>query len=218
VTWRSDLFGICILLLTFAGCTGQAAFAEPRASLEYKRDVIREARAVWGLDAPIALFAGQIEQESAWRPKVCSPFACGLAQFTPATADWISGAYPKELGDRDPFNPQWAIRALVTYNRRIFDTAVPSASECDRFGFTLSGYNGGPGWVTRDRRLCGSAAGCEPDRWFGHVEKHSRRAAWAMKENRDYPRRILYQRQFNYTKWGRTISCPEAYRTPGPSK
>ena len=215
MTWRMEMAGMLAFLLlilgSFAGCK---AHAEPRASLEYKRDVIREARAVWGLDAPVALFAGQIEQESAWRPKVCSPFACGLAQFTPATADWISGAYPETLGERQPFNPQWAIRALVTYDRRIHDgSAVPSASECDRFGFLLSGYNGGPGWVGRDRRLCGSAPGCESDRWFGHVEKHSGRAVWAMKENREYPRRILFQRQFNYEKWGRTVKCPGASRT-----
>lgn len=215
MTWRMEMAGMLAFLLlilgSFAGCK---AHAEPRASLEYKRDVIREARAVWGLDAPVALFAGQIEQESAWRPKVCSPFACGLAQFTPATADWISGAYPEELDGADVYNPQWAIRALVRYDRHLHAAVVPAPVECDRFGFTLSAYNGGAGWIARDRRICAGVDGCDTGRWFGHVEKYSRRADWAIKENREYPRRILFQRQFNYTTWGRTVTCPEAYRTP----
>ena len=202
-----DAIAVGAIVGTLLALTTCHAKAEPKASLPYKRDVIRE-------DAPVAVFAGQIEQESAWREKVCSPFACGLAQFTPATAEWISGAYPKDLSDGDPFNPQWAIRALVRYDRHLYDSALPSALECDRFAFTLSGYNGGAGWVVRDRRLCRSAAGCDPSRWFGHVEKYSGRAAWAMKENRGYPKRILYDRQFHYEQWGRTITCPGASQTP----
>tara|TARA_R110000868_G_scaffold166624_1_gene400654 strand:+ start:1036 stop:1674 length:639 start_codon:yes stop_codon:yes gene_type:complete len=203
---------LCILATVLGTCHAKA---EPQASLPYKRDVIRESRAVWGLDAPVALFAGQIEQESAWREKVCSPFACGLAQFTPSTAEWISGAYPS-LGKAEPFNAQWAIRSLVRYDYHIHSNMAFAVSDCDRWAFTLSGYNGGAGWIARDRLLCDRVGGCDADRWFANVEYHSRRADWALKENRGYPKRILFDRQFHYTTWGRTITCPGASQTPSP--
>ncbi|MDW9328117.1 transglycosylase SLT domain-containing protein, partial [Escherichia coli] len=59
----------------------------------------------------------QLHQESGWRPDAVSPAgAQGLAQFMPATADWISQLMPG-LNSREPFNPAWAIRALVSYDR-----------------------------------------------------------------------------------------------------
>jgi soluble lytic murein transglycosylase-like protein len=62
-------------------------------------------------------FAAQLHQESGWRPDAVSPVgAQGLAQFMPATADWISQLMPG-LNSREPFNPAWAIRALVSYDR-----------------------------------------------------------------------------------------------------
>ncbi|WP_163769991.1 transglycosylase SLT domain-containing protein, partial [Proteus mirabilis] len=77
-------------------------------------DVIRNARLEWGLSAPVADFAAQLHQESGWRPDAISPAgAQGLAQFMPATADWISQLIPM-LSSREPFNPAWAIRALVS--------------------------------------------------------------------------------------------------------
>src|SRR3990167_4146722 len=65
---------------------------------------------------------------------------------------------------------------------------------------------GGEGWVNRDKRL---AAMNRKDikRWWGHVELYSPRAAWAIKENRDYPRRILLQRQPSYLVWGLGVTC-----------
>lgn len=181
------------------------ALAEPRASLSYRADLIRSARFVWGLDAPIPSFAAQIHQESGWRPDAQSAFAAGLTQFTPATAEWISGAYPNELGEGQPFNPKWAIRALVRYDRHLWERNV-AATDCDRMAFVLAAYNGGNGWVNKDRRLT-KAKGGDPLRWWGHVEKYSPRATWAYKENRDYPRKILYKWQPIYAGWGGKRLC-----------
>lgn len=193
--------------LTVALFTCSITSAAPPTAEQYRRALTREARAVWGLDAPIAVMSGQVEQESAWAPNATSPFAQGLAQFTPATADWISGAYPKELGAAAPFSPEWALRALVLYDRRIYDGVAGAKDECSRWAMTLAGYNGGPGWLARDRALCGNVAGCDQGRWFGHVELHTNRAAWAAKENRGYPRRILLVLQSGYTTWGAGVKC-----------
>lgn len=184
------------------------ALAQPAASLPYRRAVIREAHYVWGLDAPIATMAGQIHQESHWRPLVCSPFACGLTQFTPATAAWIKKAYPGLLAGGTVYNPNWAIRAMVVYDKHIFDM-LTAKTECDRWAFTLSAYNGGGGWLARDRQICRGKAGCDPSRWFSHVEfsPDRRRAPQFVKENRGYPRRILLENQLLFTSWGREVKC-----------
>ncbi len=180
----------------------------PAAAKPYQRALLREARLAGGLDAPVAVFAGQIEQESGWGPNAKSAFANGLAQFTPATAQWISGAYPKELGHADAFNPEWAIRALVTYDERLY-AGLSAATECDRWAFALSAYNGGLGWVVRDRALC-AAAGCTPAVWFGGVDSYTARSAAAARENRAYPKRILFVTQHHYEGWGAIVSCSKS--------
>lgn len=180
----------------------------PRASLRYRRDLIRNARFIWGLNAPIATFAGQIHQESAWNPNARSPYAGGLAQFTPDTAKWISGVYRKDLGDNQPYNPTWALRALVYYDLYLWDR-TSGATQCDHMAAGLSAYNGGLGWVNRDKRLAKSK-GTDPEVWFGPngVEQfNAGRGAAFFKENRDYPRRILLRNQYIYSSWGPTTNC-----------
>lgn len=177
----------------------------PAASKPYQRMLVREARLVGGLGAPVAMFAGQIEQESGWNPNAKSAFADGLTQFTPATAQWISGVYKAELGSADVLNPEWAIRAMLRYDTRLFG-GLAAADECERWAFTLSAYNGGLGWTLRDRKLC-AAAGCNPARWFGATELFSERSLAAHQENQRYPRRILLARQYTYLGWGPAVPC-----------
>ena len=203
--------GVMWLLALIAPST--ACAAEPlRAAQEHQRTLTREARAVWGLDAPVPVFAAQIHQESAWRSDAESPYAQGLAQFTPATAQWITQIYA-ELGEPAVWSPHWAMRALVRYDRHIWQRqARPAATDCDRWAFTLSGYNGGPGWVTRDRATCRAAPTCppcDPQRWWSHVERtpDARRAGWAITENRDYVRRVLLRHQSRYRHWGPAVAC-----------
>ena len=93
----------------------------PQAAQQYRALLVRTAHAAWGLDAPVAVFAAQVHQESAWRPDAVSRVgAQGMAQFMPATAKWISGIDPA-LAARQPYSPAWALRALVTYDRWLYD-------------------------------------------------------------------------------------------------
>lgn len=175
----------------------------PAQANAYRAQLTREARAHWGLEAPVALFAAQVHQESGWRETARSPVgALGMAQFMPGTAQWIAQVYPAELGGGQPLDPRWALRALVMYDRWLWQrTAEFKEDGLHRWAATLSAYNGGLGWVRRDRALATARLGagepwpgvCDPEftRWFCCVEHHSGRAAWAFKENRDYPRRIL---------------------------
>jgi hypothetical protein len=198
----SLIAGWCFLALVAGAVFGAEV---PRDALKFQRQLTGEARVVWGLDAPVPAFAAQIHQESAWRPDAQSPFAQGLTQFTPGTAKWIAGVYPKELGDANPFNPGWAIRALVRYDRWLWDRN-PAATDCDRFAFALESYNAGLGWVQKETKEA-IRRGAPVGVWWGEREKVCLRAGWACKESRDYPKRILLKHQPVYRNWGRLITC-----------
>lgn len=182
-----------------------APHAVPRAALKYKRDLIRNARYVWGLDAPVAVLAAQIHQESGWNQNAKSAFANGLTQFTPATAEWISGAYPKYLSENNPLSPKWALRAQSIYVKQLYDTS-DAATSCDQIWKALWKYNGGAGWVARDERL--AAKHGANVRIAKEVEPFNAGRNPAMfKENRDYSRAILLKWQPIYTVWGGEIKC-----------
>ncbi|QBY44844.1 Membrane-bound lytic murein transglycosylase F [Arsenophonus nasoniae] len=189
-------------LLWCGGFFSQARAAQPpQTSLQYRADVIRNARLEWGMSAPVADFAAQLHQEGGWRANAVSPLgAQGMAQFMPATADWISQRVPG-LNSREPFNPAWAIRALVSYDRWLWQR-VSAVDDCERMAMTLSAYNGGLGWVQRDRRLAESQ-GVDGSRWFDSIERvNAGRSMSAWRENRHYPRRILKALAPRYLTWG----------------
>ena len=219
-TGAAILVIVLVALLFFADMSLAAGSAHagetaiPRAALQYRGQLIREARAVWGMEAPVAIFAAQIHTESNWRNDVTSfAGAQGLAQFMPSTAAWLPSVAP-ETGTPAPFNPAWSLRACVTYDKWLYDRLRPmraaSLAVCERMAFTLSGYNGGIGWVGKDRALA-ARTGRNPDRWFGNVEDvNAGRNKSAIKENRRYVT-LIFQRQSAYTAagWGPGVNCVE---------
>ena len=190
-----------------AGSIHAAEITIPRAALQYRAQLVREARAVWGLDAPVAVFAAQIHTESWWRNDTVSHVgAQGLAQFMPATAKWLPTVAP-ETGRPAPFDPRWSLRACVTYDKWLHDRLRPmraaSLATGEHMAFMLSAYNGGLGWVGKDRALA-ARTGRNPDRWFGHVsDVNAGRNKSAIKENRRYVT-LIFQRQSAYVAagWG----------------
>lgn len=198
-------FALLVVIIWSWGSVISTAIAQiPPDAGKYKRDLTRNSRLEWGLDAPISTFAAQIHQESGWRSDAKSPVgASGLAQFMPTTATWISGLQ-LALQDNQPTNPAWAIRALVTYDKWLYDRVPFAADHCERMAFVLSSYNGGLGWLQKDVALA-RQKGDDPQLWFSHVENHNGgRAGWAFKENRAYPNRILIELERRYAKagWG----------------
>jgi soluble lytic murein transglycosylase-like protein len=162
----------------------------PSLAYRLKRMIRGEINYHWGLGQDGTVFYAQIHQESGWNPKAKSAYASGLAQFTPDTADWISRLYPADLGDNNPLDVRWAIRAVIRYDKWLYDRFNFAFDNSNRWRFSLSGYNGGAGWVSRDRELT-KARGKDPRKWICNVEHFSKRALWAFKENRDYVTKIL---------------------------
>lgn len=179
----------------------------PDVSAGYRLQLQRAAGAEFGLDAPVARLAAQIHQESRWRPDAASKFAQGLAQFTPSTAAWLPEVCP-QLGGFDRWDPGQAIRGLACYDawlyRRVKPIGNTPLSECTRWHFTLRAYNGGEGWLARERRLALTAnqvPKADPNDW-SQVARFRARATWALRENLGYPQRIIYTVEPRYVAAG----------------
>lgn len=182
-----------------------AAAQVPREAEKYKRELLRQARLEYGLDAPVAALAAQVEQESSWDPSARSPVgAQGLAQFMPGTAADMA----RRLGGpAQPLNAAWALRAHSVYMRELAN-AIRYRTECDTFGAALSSYNGGLGWHNRRRALALDPS----DFWYSVRLVNPGITAANQQENEDYPQRIIYVRQPKYLTWGRGI-CMDSSRT-----
>lgn len=181
-----------------------AAFAEvPHQARQYRPLLIRTAHYEMGLSAPVSTFAAQITQESFWNPNAKSGVgASGLAQFMPATANWM-GDIDKRLAPAKVFNPGWAMRAMITYDLWLLKR-VDAVDACNGWAFALSAYNGGLGWVYRDKRLA-VANNVSNRLYWGGVERfNAGRSAGNFKQNRDYPVRILqrWEPKFVAAGWG----------------
>ncbi|MFC3716822.1 transglycosylase SLT domain-containing protein [Luteimonas soli] len=199
-----NLVAVCLIgVLVLMGCVGscmpqpvhaaERAVPVPEVSTLYRLKIEREAARNFGLDAPVARLAAQIHQESGWRPKAASAYAQGLAQFTPATAAWLPQVCPA-VGKPDPWDPDWSLRAQACYMAWLYAQVKPfryagGMSDCTHWNLALRSYNGGLGWIQRER-LATQRAGDDANDWRD-IERHRVRAGWAHKENIGYPRRIL---------------------------
>lgn len=162
----------------------------PTPCLRYIRDVVRESR-TYGLEDNADLFMGQIEQESQCNEKVTAfDHGMGLAQFMPKTAAWIHEEYSKELLEitdiPNPYNPKWAIRAMILYDKYLLDRV-----KCKNdWHFTLRAYNGGLGNINKEIIKANS---CDYD----EVASFCLRSEFSCKVNIEYPTRI-YKRSLKY--------------------
>ena len=194
---RAVLLVAACALLAFAL---PASAQVPQAAQQHRALLVRTAHAAWGLDAPVAVFAAQVHQESAWRPDAVSHVgAQGLAQFMPATTRWIAGLNP-DLAAQQPFNVAWALRALVTYDRWLYDRTPARYTPHERMWVALRGYNGGLGHWQAEAAATGAV---QPTR--AQVDAacgSAKRAPVHCRENLGYPHRILVVLQPRYLQWG----------------
>lgn len=193
---------VTLTLLVIAIILGPIfAFASPynKAADAHRSFITREAQFRFGIPAPVPVIAGQITQESGWNPSVKSYVgAAGLMQFMPATSTWASTA--GNLGRSDPLNPLWSIRAGIWYDRWLYDRVRFATTDCDKWLFALSSYNGGEGW-TRKRQARSSA----PGEWSLTGTINPGITPGNQHENQTYGPKILHKHQRLFTSWGRTV-------------
>lgn len=200
----------------------------PQAFNRYRIMVQTEAFRLLGPRAPVARIAAQFHQESRYDPAARSGVgAAGLGQFMPPTAADMGRNYPTECAPVDPLSAAWAIRCAIIYDRALVGAVRPLVavsppgltgpgaagiaplSECTRWAFGLSSYNGGGGWLALDRALA-QRSGSDPNTWAG-VVPYSKRSPAALRENRGYITRIMGDLEPLYIAAG----MPGTLCTPG---
>ncbi|MGP1675942.1 MAG: transglycosylase SLT domain-containing protein [Burkholderiales bacterium] len=176
----------------------------PPAALQYRGVLIREAHFQFGLDAPVDVLAGQIQQESGWRAGVTAwDNGRGLVQMMDGTGKWLTDRYP-DLGEPAPYNPLWAIRAMVRLDAHNLER-VKAVTDCDRWGAALKGYNAGLGFVLRAQKRAEI-----PGLWFGKFATEWINAGQSSKNfeaSRLYPRWIIGRHAPRFAGWGRGVDC-----------
>lgn len=102
----------------------------------------------------------------------------------------------QEMRDRHPVLNEWTwqnvysrpdlqLRAVVLMSRDNYKTISRLVRDPEAaLAFADAAYNGGMGGVQNERRACGMKAGCDPQRWFGHVEATCLKSQVAIYGNR----------------------------------
>lgn len=190
-----------------------------------------EQRAWWPAHPMPSALGAQVEQETCpslthrkcWNPRAelrtHREQGVGLAQLTrtwrkdgtqrfDALSELVA-AHPEQLRELswdNRFDPRLQLRALVLKDRQDFRLVRGAATWFEQLAMALAAYNGGQGDLAKDRRICAATVGCDPGRWFGHVERHSvkprtREKGYGMSFyaiNREYPHNILAVRRVRY--------------------
>lgn len=205
----------------------------PELALVYLPLLLATQQEIWPR-APIPSFlAAQVEQESCitlkhskcWNPraelKTKREWGVGVGQVTIAYRADGSVRFNKfeELKQEfaslrgwqwsDRYNINYQFTALIEMDKSIFNRIKNAATVPDRLAFTLSAYNGGEAGVMQDRTLCRNTSGCDPNSWFGNVERTSLKSKvkWdgygksAYEINREYVHNVLFVRRAKYLEY-----------------
>lgn len=176
--------------------SAERAHAHPADA--YRATITREAQFRFGIPAPAPAIAAQIAQESAFNPMARSRVgAQGLMQFMPATAQWaaVAGAF----GTPDPFNPAWAIRAGVWYDRWLYERVRTYTTECDRWLFALQAYNSGLGYVYKRQQRSSAPGSYDATAYINPGITAANQI-----ESQSYGPVILRKHQLAFASWGKT--------------
>lgn len=76
------------------------------------------------------------------------------------------------LYERPDLNVRAAIVKLRNCDANL-SKLTPGLDDLTRVAMCDAAYNGGWAHLQQDRKLCQLTQGCNPNQWFGHVEKHS---------------------------------------------
>jgi hypothetical protein len=204
----------------------------PPLAYQHLPALVEEQRRLWpAMPLPSAL-ASTVEQETCitlkhrrcWSPraelKTRREYGVGLGQVTVAYhADgserfnvWrdLRIKHRQELAGwtwENRYEARYQLRALVLKEKAGHAAvAKHGATVLDGIAFMANAYNAGPGMLAKSRAACARTAGCDPSRWFGHVEKVGGPAKVAIKGysksffeiSRDYVRNVAVVRRQRY--------------------
>lgn len=170
----------------------------PAKALEHLPTLTAQVKEVWPTMPAPNYFGALIEHESCislkhsrcWDPtsrlKSDREEGAGLGQLTRAFKSDGSTRFDaledsKRLDPRGLNELRWEtiyqrpdlqIRVVVLMTRASWNRLVKLVPDDEpRLAMTDAAYNGGMGGVLNERRACGLRDDCDPNKWFGHVEK-----------------------------------------------
>lgn len=219
--------GVCIVLAAIVLASRPVQAAELPARATALLPVLKAHQAGSWPDMPMpSVLAAQVEQETCpslshrfcWNPraelKTEREYGFGLGQITVTSRFNVFQELKAQHRGlqgwswENRYDPGYQLLALVLKDRGLFRAVKGAATPGDQLAFMLSGYNGGAGGVNSDRMNCRATPGCEPARWFGHVERTSYKAKLAVKGygksffdiNREYVRNVMVVRRPRYAQ------------------
>lgn len=117
--------------------------------------------------------------------------------------------FPSELSELTWNNirekPELQMRAILLLWVDNYRRLPAHIREIDKMAMSDSAYNGGYGYILKDRKTCGLKAGCDPNLWFRNVETINSRGnkilygnRTANQINRDHVRDVIMIRMSKY--------------------
>lgn len=220
----SVILGLAFMAVGPAEAT-EKPFIPDRAKI-YLPDLVRAVQATNFPPAYVESIAGQIEQETCyslkhkkcWNPKTelktSREYGFGLGQLTITSkfSGFDEVKQYKELKDwkwEDRYNPEMQIRGILIKDRIAYNAIKWTVvNEYEKLAMMYAAYNGGVGGLLSDRKLTHLRGG-DTSRWFGGIEKYSKKSKVPHPEykksffeiNREYPRNILTVRMQKYKPW-----------------
>jgi hypothetical protein len=194
---RAFLLALLLSLSLGALAQDRSAYIPPRAQ-QYLPIVSEQMRELWPTMFAPHYVPALIEHESCislthsrcWSPKSQLKShreeGAGLGQLTRAyrTDGSIRFDALAEARKLDPNGlnelrwetvydrPDLQIRVIVLMSRSTWNRLTPLVtSEMPRLAMADAAYNGGLGGLLNERRACALKQGCDPQQWFGHVER-----------------------------------------------
>lgn len=193
------VIGVSIVLAALILAYSSAARADvPPGAYAYLPMLKREMTQYWPADPLPHLMAADVEQETCiplrgggwsrgcWNPhatlKTSREEGVGLGMITRTdrfdALEEIVAAHPAELRgwsweSSNLYDPALQLRALVLKHRGNYERVIGMRTELDRQALMFCAYNGGLGGCNADRKRCAAMPGCDPNTWFGNVERAS---------------------------------------------
>jgi membrane-bound lytic murein transglycosylase MltF len=124
---------------------------ESNACPQFRSEIVRFTRQYLPEVRP-SLIAGQIQQESSCNPVAKSKVgAAGLMQIMPSTITDVIKLC--SMPGFDPLNPRRAVQGGICYDSIVRKRVGRFNSTKDLDVAMLRGYNGGAGWILREKSL-----------------------------------------------------------------
>lgn len=226
---------LALVLSSSLALSGELDFSKlPVRAKEHIPVLLEQIDTYWPEMTEPSLLCAQIETETCyglkdrrcWNPttelKTSREYGFGLGQITIAYDSrgrerFNNFDMVRQLHDdmrswkwKDRFNALYQLRALVLYDRKLWLSLKNAENGKERYAMTFAAYNGGLGGLQGEIAMCRASRNCDPTKWFGNVEHHSKKSRKKYKGygksffeiNREYPRNIFGYRRPKYQQAG----------------